>query len=118
MKKITSVLIAILIIICAVSPCFAASASINVTTVGGSRGSKVMLPITISGNPGFASAQMEIHYDPSALQLVEIHEGLFSGAGNIEYDVATGFINHGSATNISDDGVVCTAVFKILDSAP
>jgi len=44
----------------------------SVGSVGAATGDNVVVPINVSGNPGFVSASLVVYYDPNALEILRI----------------------------------------------
>ena len=73
-------------------------------------GESVELDVSISGNTGFAAANLELVYDNSALELTKVESGVLGGY----FETNDNYISIANAENITDDGVMFTATFKVL----
>ena len=116
MKKLTSVLVAIALFAALLVPAaFAAGATEVVATEVTSAvpGDEVTIEVSITNNPGFDSAKFTLAYDKSALVLKELTPGLLNGFSNVE----TAQINHASANDVTEDGILFTATFEVTGSA-
>jgi hypothetical protein len=102
-------------------PAFAATqATISLGDAGEAleAGSEFTVPVSISDNPGFAVATLELTYDHEALEPVGIGvEGLL--ATGLVYDFSrmdtVGYANSSSVANMAQDGVLFNVTFKIKD---
>ena len=72
MQKILSLIVVLVIIIGAAPAVFADGPVITVGEVSGKTGDIVEVPVTLSGNTGFSSLEIEISYDFTALELVSV----------------------------------------------
>ena len=109
MKKIVATLLtAILLLSCMTGMVFAAEA-----------GETVTVEFVSQGNPGFATFGALINYDASALELVEIKAGALCQNGLFNGTVSTGKVGYVNTNNVTGDGVLFVATFKIkADAAP
>lgn len=79
------------------------------------KGREVTIPVTITGNPGFAAMNFKIDYDKTRLKLTG-----FEDAGLTDWEVG---INSGEKAawldekNFSEDGPILTLKFTVLDNA-
>ena len=80
-------------------------------------GDSFTLPVTISGNPGFAGAAFTLGYDANAFELTSLDAvgGLF--ANGLLSDLASATAGYASLNMISADGVIFNAAFKVKDTA-
>ncbi|MCL2135925.1 MAG: cohesin domain-containing protein [Coriobacteriia bacterium] len=79
-------------------------------------GEEFTVNVEITNNPGFCGAAFEFRYDTNTLELVRfISEGLMKG-GTLE-NPAESVIGFISGTDINDDGLLFSAVFKVKDNA-
>ena len=116
MKKLTSVLVAIALFAALLAPAaFAAGATEVAATKVTSAvpGNEVTIEVSIVNNPGFDSAKFTLAYDKSALTLTALTPGLLNGFSNVE----TAQINHASANDVMEDGVLFTATFEVTSGA-
>ena len=93
----------------------AAEATLNVAEVSGEIGETVEVPVSIKNNPGFASMDLRIEYDKEALELTEIKFGMFPSSNMAS--VSSGKVSGGDSKDVTGDGVIFTAYFKIKDTA-
>lgn len=91
----------------------AGSAAISCGSASGAVGDSVTVSVEIANNPGFAAAKFSLSYDKNALKLTKIKDAFISGAHNLELGTA----NHASDGNLTDNGVLFTASFEILETA-
>lgn len=114
MKKVTRILVAaVLIMAMCVSSAFAASNPVvAAANVSGEVGEEVTVAVTIKDNTGFGSFNLALDYDKSALELVGLADGSFSGmySKNVA-DAKVGFMN---TENVTGNGTLFTATFKII----
>lgn len=116
MKKILSVMLAMIMVLAMGVVSFASEPAIEfwfgeVEAIEDfERFDTFKLPIEIKNNPGFASVQITVDYDKDALELIGIELGLIEGVCN----VATGKIAGATAQNVTGDGVLYTLEFKVL----
>lgn len=76
-------------------------------------GDLVMVPVTISDNPGFTSAGLKVSYDTEMLEL----QGVTAGFGELLYAALDGSVitlNAKGAANINENGLLFTMAFKTL----
>ena len=89
--------------------------TIVIGEVSGKAGETVEVPVVLKNNPGFAGADLKIEYDKDVLELTEIRLNLFPE--NNMASTTSGKISGGGSEDITDDGEMFTAVFKIKDTA-
>ena len=117
-KGILSLLIVVFMIAMLAPAAFAAGTSVVVSDVNTTPGAEVTLNVSISGNPGFGAATIDIEYDEEVLTLTAIGvEGTLFGKGVGVQNVAKNRVNCASATAITGDGVLFTLTFKVADNA-
>ena len=95
----------------------AKAAVITPTDVVGAQDELVTVPVTISGNPGFAGFTLEAEY-PESLELTGIIPGsLLKNVenGSFTYNLSKGLINWNGIGNLTDDGELFCLTFRILD---
>jgi hypothetical protein len=102
-------------------PAFAApQATISLGDAGEAleAGGEFTVPVSISDNPGFAVATLELIYDHEALEPVGIGAGGLLVAGLV-YDFSrmdtVGYASSPSVANMAQDGVLFNVTFKIKD---
>lgn len=104
MKKIIGYLMVVAVLL----SCMTLTAFAAVT------GDTVTVSFSTSGNPGFASYGATLNYDHDALELVSYEAGPLSAGGFAAYgDMASFF----GVSDVTGDGVLFTATFKIKDGA-
>ena len=84
--------------------------SITIGSAAGNPSATVTIPITITNNPGYAGYQGTITFDHTALTLTNV-------TGATTFNAETGAISFAQATNITADGEILAATFKINDGA-
>ena len=88
--------------------------SITIGSASGKPGDTVTVPVTMANSPEFASFGATLTYNGSALELTALTAGELQGfTGN----PATGIIGGFATANYTLNGSICTATFKIKDSA-
>ncbi|MCR5250074.1 MAG: Ig-like domain-containing protein [Lachnospiraceae bacterium] len=95
-------------------------AVIAVSKVSGTAGSKVEVPVSISNNPGIASAGFKIDYDKTALTLSDIKAGKVFSEGTFDGKTSTGVVQWyyaGDDEVIKTNGELFRAVFTVNSSA-
>ena len=110
-------LVMIFATVSAVLPAYAASTTVKVSDVTALPGEQVSVDVSISGNTGFGSGKFTIEYDSNVLTLTKLDTKgklLAGGAPN----VAKGKISFAKATDVTDDGVLFTAIFDVNADAP
>lgn len=112
MKKLFSLLLVIALVAIMATGAFAASAStyVTVSNTAPEIGDTITAEVGISNNPGFMSGKVQLSYDSSVLTLVSLTNNMFQGVTN----PAAGIANHASATPVTGDGILCTAVFEVI----
>lgn len=114
MKKIVSIIIALVMIASISCVAFAAAPVISAGEVTGMPGDTVEVPIIVSGNPGFASVFMELEYG-SGLELIDIKLGMIK-SGSVA-NSESGKVAGAFANDVTGDGTLFIAVFKISETA-
>ena len=109
MKKIVATLLAaIMLLSCMTGMVFAAEA-----------GETVTVEFVSVGNPGFATFGAQINYDAAALELVEIKAGALCQNGLFSGTASTGKVGYVNTNNVTGDGVLFVATFKVkADAVP
>lgn len=106
-KMITLLLVVVVLVTCMATTVSAAKA-----------GQEVTVEFVSSGNPGFGSYNAVIEYDATALELVGINEGaLTANKGMFKANIDTKKVGFASFNEVTGDGVLFTATFKVLDAA-
>ena len=115
MKKLISLLLAVVLLIgtMALTAYAASTATVTVESTSACPGKEVTLKVTISGNSGFSTGKITLDYDKNALELKKLENGLFNGVTNVD----KALVNHASANDVTDNGTLFTATFAIKDSA-
>jgi hypothetical protein len=81
-------------------------------------GAEFSVPVTIKGNPGFASAVLTVDYAEAALELVDIDTAGGILNGKATKDVGSGTIGSASTQNDkTGDGTLFTLKFRVKDGA-
>ncbi|GEM_PF-2356083 len=113
-----SVLIILLVSICADTVFAAEKGKITLNDVSGKPGEDVKLELTLSDNPGFISANLYLTYDTELLKLKEVEDGgLLSGVSHSDdltspYSLA--WINDLRTEDFTVNGTLATLTFEIV----
>ena len=91
------------------------TANIVVGEVSGKAGDIVEVPVYINNNPGFASIDLKLEFDSNVLELTDVQFALFPSSNMAS--LVSGKISGGDSKNITGDGELFTAVFKIKETA-
>jgi hypothetical protein len=75
------------------------------------------VPVDIKGNPGFAACSLELRYDSTTLQLISLDAVGLTG-GNVIKNVEGNIFGYLSLNNVTGEGVLFEATFKVHDGAP
>lgn len=115
-------LIAILFAIWGSSVAFAEGTPVfSLSNVTGERGEIVTVNISVTDNPGFSALKLKLKYDKAVLRLVSAEKsGIAHGmsfTGSNSKDENPYVMVWGSASNVSDEGVIAVISFEILNSA-
>ena len=124
MKKTMAIVVAAIVFfsIFASSTFAVDGGTLTVASVSGSAGDTVNVEVNISDNPGIIATRIYISYDNTKLSLVAATDGGLLGSSSIfgnDYTVNpyTLLWEDGvAAANHTDDGVIATLQFRILDS--
>ena len=110
-KRISALLLALLLIACLTLPVLAADGlTISAGSTSGKVGETVKLDITVEKNPGFSGMSLTVNYDPRALTLTEVeNQAGGSFAPNMEKGVLTWLLGR----NTQREGVFFTLCFRI-----
>ena len=107
MKKIATLLLAaVMVLSCMTGVVFAAEP-----------GETVTVEFVSVGNPGFATFGAQVNYDATVLELVKIEAGAKCATGFFSGTAATGKVGYANTTNVTGDGVLFVATFKIKADA-
>ena len=81
----------------------------------GHAGGTVSVPVTLSGNPGFANLNLQISYDPEKLSLQAVQGEALGALYTEVVDTDAGLVNLSwdSADNIAYDGILATLTFEV-----
>lgn len=114
MKKVLSfVLITVLALTCMVMPAFAAEPTVSVATKNVEVGAEtVTLDVTVS-EATFATYEMKVEYDATALELTDIAQGAATN-GVFVANVNNGEVAAADANDSTVSGVLFTLTFKVL----
>jgi len=125
MKKLftSAFLISVLFLIIFPLRLHAAGLTFSAGSVGAAPGDNVVMPINVSGNPGFVSTSLVVYYDPNALEIMRIEAPVADMPLSPQFaHTATpgvqwiSFIN----TNLTDwngNGTLANIYFKIKPNA-
>lgn len=119
-----SLIVALITVLLMQTAAFASNeATISVADVSAENGELVNVDVTISNNPGIVGLRVFVEYDTSKLQLQSVTDGNVFAAGlstfNDDLSVSKYtmlWIDGTSSTNYSNDGVLATLTFKVLDA--
>ncbi len=120
MKRIISFsVICAMLISLLVIPAHAAGMTVSVGTATCSAGESVSIPITLSGNSGFANLGIEIEYDISALTLTNVTAGQTGATYTAAQSITINPYNMGwdSTSNNTFNGTIATLEFDVSSSA-
>ena len=112
MKKLIALLFVVAMLsVLVVMPAMAASETpiIVISNAAAGAGETATVDVAIKNNPGIVSGKVELVYDETALELVELTAVNFK-----EVNAATGMANYYGATALKGDVVLFTATFKVL----
>ena len=112
MKKLIALLFVVAMLsVLVVMPAMAANETptIAISNAAAQAGETATLEVSIKNNPGIVSGKVELVYDETALQLVEMTAVNFK-----EVNAATGMANYYGASALKGDVVLFTATFKVL----
>ena len=112
MKKLIALLFVVAMLsVLMVMPAMAANETptIVISNTTGTAGETATVEVSIKNNPGIVSGKVELVYDETALELVEMAAVNFK-----EVNAATGMANYYGATGLNGDVVLFTATFKVL----
>ncbi|MBQ9867752.1 MAG: Ig-like domain-containing protein [Lachnospiraceae bacterium] len=95
------------------------SAKVTVANTSCCAGSKVEIPVSISGNPGIAGAAFTVKYDKTALTLDELKAGTVFSSGTFSPKTDSALVQwyYAGEDSIKTNGVMFTAVFTVNSSA-
>jgi hypothetical protein len=79
-------------------------------------GQEFTIPVEITGNPGFAACSLELRYDSSTLKLINIDSSGITG-GSVAKNIEGNTFGFMSVNNVTGDGVLFDATFRVYDSA-
>lgn len=95
----------------------AGEAVITVSDVEAEKGTKIRVPVKISGNPGFMACMLELDYDSSSLKYVTYYKGDFLTDYTFEdNDGVLKFIGVEDA-DVTKDGTLFELEFEVLKDA-
>ena len=118
MKKIIISLLLVAMISVMIIPAYAAGTSITVEEATVVAGGTVEVDVAISGNTGFANGKFTLEYNKEVLTLTAIEvEGKLLENGSCASNVETAMISFASTEEITEDGVLFTAVFTVKADA-
>ena len=113
MKKLISLMIAVLLLVTCVVPFAVAveKANVSVSSAAAATGENVTLSVSLSNNPGIGTYKMTVQYDSSELELISLKNGSeMSFAGNAATGEAAGM----AGETVTANGTLFTATFKVL----
>ncbi len=96
-------------------------ALIKASDVKARAGGSVEVPISILNNPGITGMALDVYYDDSVLKLVDVKDGELLGKSahkdKLEFPYKLVWENDTSKSDITNNGVIATLVFKVLKDA-
>lgn len=108
MKRFFScLLVAVLLISCMATMAFAAEVK---------TGDTFTVSYSISGNPGFSDYKATINYNQDVLELTAVNAGALSQGGIFQPNPEAGLVGFITTTDITGDGVLFTAEFKVKEN--
>ncbi len=125
MKKTAIFFISIILLFIFSIGSFAASkGELTVSDVSGKPGETVAVEISLKNNPGIIAIRLDVDYDSSKVDLVEVADGKLLGNGNSTFNNNINTVPYtllwedATATeNHTENGVLATLKFRISDSA-
>ena len=107
MKKfVCYLLVAVMLVATLATSAFAAQA-----------GETVTVAVSAEGNPGFGAYKVALSYDKAALELVAMNGDALSAGGSVDVNLEAASVAFIKATDVTGDGVLFTATFKISEEA-
>ena len=77
-------------------------------------GEEVQITVRLENNPGLASAELNVEYDPDVLEWTKVEQGDYTGGWDAKVGVA---VTWGGGKNTYTDGLFCTLTFKVKENA-
>jgi len=87
----------------------------KVSSVQAEPGETVDITVSTVNNPGIASFEFTIEYDPDVLEWTDVRKGALEGLWSLEIGTDAIWIN---SDNYSDDSVILVLSFRVKDKAP
>lgn len=121
-KKIGPLLLALLLLLCALPAAAADSGgtapAFVVSTVQAGAGEPVDVTVSICNNPGIQNARLYVHYDSSVLTLENVTDGglLRANMHSDDYELDPYVLlwyQMGADATVTDDGVLATLSFRV-----
>ena len=131
-KKLTAALVALMLLPSLMPAALAAGKSCSITTSGASaaEGDTLSISVSISDNPGYTNCGIVLDYDREKLELAGIEapdgETVISAVNTswtptegmgLDMQKKYGYVSIASADQISENGVLFTASFRVLAGA-
>ena len=126
MKKTGIILLTVLLLLSSIPICASATdaATVSITSVSGNPGETVTVDVTLQNNPGMIALRLYVLYDNTALRLLDVEDkGLFGaknaflGKDKSANPYTVYWADSLATTNHTDNGILCTFTFMILDTA-
>lgn len=127
MKKLTAFCLAVFLCVSMITLPISASdntPTIQVADASGSPGETISVDINIRNNPGIIAMRLYVSYDPAKLQLLDAEDTGLLGLGGALFGKDKAVIPYTllwedalAETDHSEDGVVATLTFEILETA-
>jgi len=89
----------------------------KVSSAEAAPGSEVTLTISVEGNTGIVSAELNVEYDESKLEWTKVAKGDWAGRWDVAVGEAITWFAEDPMTNVTDNGTFATLTFKIKDDA-
>lgn len=126
-KRILGILaVAALLFLCAAPALADGGPAISVGTVAGAAGDEVLVPITLSNNPGIAGFRFRLYFDNTRLLPVDLAQGVALNIGSITTNLDAGgdlsalsfvSVSWANASNFTGNGAIYTVRFRIKEGA-
>jgi hypothetical protein len=121
-KKLAPLFIVLLLTVLIVGAPLSVSAAGNPTISVGSAeetkaGAEFTVAVSIENNPGFSGMALSLDYDHDALELVSFSKNGILNSGSIAENVDGDALAFLSMANVTDDGVLFSATFKVKNGA-
>lgn len=123
LKRVASVFISIVLLLCFVSlSVYAVDTKINTETIKTVQGSVIEIPIRISGNNGIMGFGFTVTYDKSVFEPISVAKGALCSQGVFDDSISVSKSNSFKiiwthSENVVGDGELFTLKFKVKENA-